>query len=86
MLIKNFIIIYVFLDYFILWRKLKVEIALTNFYLSTLHFFVFFAASSLSATIWACSDIPTRMYLSKTFSDWWPVMLRISLFDSTPVL
>ena len=60
MLIKNFIIIYVFLDYFILLGKLKVENRLVFFYLST-SFFASIAALILSPTLWACSDIPMRI-------------------------
>ena len=44
-------IIYIFIDRFILLGKLKVEIALTNFYLSTFLFLAFLAARILSPTI-----------------------------------
>ena len=60
MLIKNFIIIYVFLDYFILLGKLKVENRLVFFYLST-SFFASIAALILSPTLRACSEIPMRI-------------------------
>ena len=60
MLTKFFMIIYVFLDYFILIRKLTVENRLVFFYLSTC-FFASIAALILPPTLRACSDMPMRM-------------------------
>ena len=85
MLIRIFIFIYIFLDCFILLGWLTVDNRLAFFYLSTC-FFASIAALILSPTLWACSDIPMRMWPSKFFCDSWPVMLRSSRSDSTPNL